>query len=213
MQNNPKSTNPSSKGSKKQQRMILLCLVAVLVIVALFLVVPRVQASIRSSQVESIVDVDFKSKKVTVADPKTIDKEIKDNQAMTVVFSVPSGKSYDQLLSLFKDQNEMQLFSRTLTVYPIIYDVSKIEKEYQIKSTEITAVFFEKGVERNRLVVDDTMNIKTDLVFKLNELPLVKVEGAPDTTEPSTTNSAPAQTEEASQEQDPQHEEKLQTVQ
>ncbi|MCB5950786.1 hypothetical protein LI951_01745 [Enterococcus sp. BWT-B8] len=216
LQNNSTPTNKPKKGNKNPKLLIQLGIAVIIIIAALFLVIPRVQANIRLSQVESLVDVDFSSKKVKFADTKTIEKEIKDSRAITVVFSVPSGKTYDRVISLFEDEEEMKMFSRSLTVYPIIYDASEIEKQYNIKKEDVTVIFFEGGKERNRFIVESTMDVKTELILKLNELPLAIVESdAPidtPTDAPTTESAAPEPTEpEPTAEQ--LHQEKLQTVQ
>lgn len=218
--------NTGSTLNKQQQLLIRLGIAAAILILALVLIIPRAQANIRSSQIDSLVDVEFKTKKVKFADTKTIDKEIEESRAATVMFTVPSGKSYEQLISLFKDEKTMQSFSRSMTVYPIVYDAANLEKKYNVKKDEITVIFFESGKEKNRFTVDESMDVKTAFIPKLNELPLAAVDPATQQQQDQSQEQTPAGTEttapqedasqgtaETVQNEEQQHQEKLQTIQ
>lgn len=220
--NEPKNTGNTM--NKQQQLLIRSGIAAVVVVLALILIIPRAQANIRSSQIDSLVDVSFKTKKVKFADTKTIDNEIKESRAATVMFAVPSGKTYEQLISLFDDEEAMQSFSRSMTIYPIIYDAAKVEKQYNVKKDEITVIFFESGKEKNRFTVDEGMDVKTAFIPKLNELPLAAADPAtqeqqaqeqtPAETQGTTPQeTAPEGTTETVQNEEQQHQEKLQTIQ
>ncbi|MGC6767606.1 hypothetical protein ACYSNR_06300 [Enterococcus sp. LJL128] len=206
--------------NKNQQLYIRLGIALVLCVVGLIFIVPRVQANIRSSQVESLVKIDLPGKKASFADTKTIDKEIKESRAMTVVFTLPSGRTYDQMISLFKDEETMKTFSRSLTIYPIVYDASKIEKKYNVKKEETTAIFFENGKEKNRFSVNENMDVKTALIPELNQLPLASVDTNDQTqaqpeaqTEEQTNPAASSETAEPVQNQEQLEQEKLQSIQ
>lgn len=215
--NEPKNTG--STLNKQQQLLLRVGIGAVVVILALILIIPRAQANIRSSQIDSLVDVTFSTKKIKFADSKTINKEIAESRAATVMFAVPSGKSYDQLISLFKDEPTMQSFSRSMTIYPIVYDAANTEKKYNVKKDEVTVIFFEGGKEKNRFTVDESMDIKTAFIPKLNELPLAAVDPATQEQTPAETQDTtpqegtPQETGEVIPNEEQQHQEKLQTIQ
>ncbi|MBL1225937.1 hypothetical protein [Enterococcus sp. BWR-S5] len=224
---NTQANEPKNTGSglnKQQQLLIRVGIAAVIVIFALILIIPRAQANIRSSQIDSLVDVTFKTKKVKFADTKTIDKEIEESRASTIMFTVPSGKTYEQLISVFSDEELMQTFSRSMTIYPIVYDAANVEKKYNVKKDEITVIFFESGKEKNRFIVDESMDVKTAFIPKLNELPLAAVDPATqeqqaqdqtqtETQDTTPQETAPQETTDTAQNEEQVHQEKLQTVQ
>ncbi|MBP1045914.1 hypothetical protein I6N96_06440 [Enterococcus sp. BWM-S5] len=218
---NKTSKNVTSSLSKQQQLIVRLGIAVVVVVLALILIIPRAQANIRSSQIDSLVDVEFSSKKVKFADTKTIDKEIEESKATTVLFTVPSGKTYEQLISLFKDEKAMQDYSRSITIYPIVYDAADLEKKYNVKKETITVIFFESGKEKNRFTVDESMDVKTAFIPKLNELPLAAVDPATqeqqnqaqEQASGETQDAAPQETTETVQNEEQIHQEKLQTIQ
>lgn len=159
---------------QKKLTAIILALI-VLVIISLFLVVPRVQANIRSSEIKSLVNQEKLTKKANFLEAKTADKEISEKTAMTVLFSIPSGKTYDNIINVLKNSQQMKGFNHSIYIYPIVYDAEKIEKKYTIKKDEVTIVFFENGKEKNRIVIDENLDTKTMLIPALNQLPLPSV--------------------------------------
>lgn len=182
--------------NKQKKLSAIILAVVVLVIICLFVVVPKVQANIRSSEINSLVNEEKLAKKANYLEAKTADQTISEKTAMTVLFSVPSGKFYGNVIAALKDSNQMKEFNHSLYIYPIVYDAEKIEKKYNIKKNEVTIIFFENGKEKNRVIVDESLDTKTMLIPALNQLPLSSVGQSvqPPASTPPTSNETTTQT-------------------
>lgn len=168
--------------------------VIVLFIVNLFIVVPKVRVNIRSSEIKSLVNQEKLAKKATYLDAKTADKEIQEKTAMTVLFSIPSGKVYEKVINVLKDSKKMNEFNHSIYIYPMVYDAEKIEKNYNINKNKVTIIFFENGKEKNRITVSESL----DLIPALNQLPLSSIKQSvqpPAASTPPTTKATTETTE------------------
>ncbi|MBO0469349.1 hypothetical protein JZO66_02235 [Enterococcus sp. DIV0242_7C1] len=184
----------------KQKKMTAIIIgIAVLFIISLFFMIPKVQANIRASQIQSIVSQTKLAKKANYLDAKTADQQISEKTAMTVLFSVPSGKTYDAVIDVLKDTDQMKTFNHSIYIYPIVYNAEKIEEKYKLKKDETTVIFFESGKEKNRFTLETSQDIKTTLIPALNQLPLSSVEPTVQTPAENTTHST-AETTQTTQE-------------
>ncbi|MBO0447479.1 hypothetical protein JZO78_14170 [Enterococcus ureilyticus] len=184
--------------NKQKKLSAIILAVLVLFIISLFIVVPKVQANIRSSEINSLVNQERLTKKANYLEAKTADKTISEKTAMTVLFSVPSGKTYENVIAVLKESNQMKEFNHSIYIYPIVYEAEKIEKKYNIKKNEVTILFFENGKEKNRITVDESLDTKTMLIPALNQLPL---SGVGQSVQPPTTTSTEATTETTKEDQ------------
>lgn len=184
--------------NKQKKLSAIILAVLVLFIISLFIVVPKVQANIRSSEINSLVNQERLTKKANYLEAKTADKTISEKTAMTVLFSVPSGKTYENVIAVLKDSNQMKEFNHSIYIYPIVYEAEKIEKKYNIKKNEVTILFFENGKEKNRITVDESLDTKTMLIPALNQLPL---SGVGQSVQPPTTTSTEETTETTKEDQ------------
>lgn len=182
--------------NRQKKLTAIILVVIVLVIISLFMVVPKVQANIRASEIKSLVNQENLSKKANYLDPKTADKEISKKTAMTVLFSVPSGRTYGNVMNVLKDSELMKDFNRSIYLYPMVYDVEKIEQKYKIKKNEVAIVFFENGKEKNRISIDENFDTKKMLITSLNQLSLSSiVEPSATSNSTTSTTSEPATSE------------------
>lgn len=179
---------------KKKLSAIILGLVIVFII-SLFIFIPKMQANIRISEMNYLNEKVNLNKKVSFFDEENSEKQIDEKNAITVLFSEPHGTEYDKVLAAFSDNKLMNSFNHSLFIYPIVYNSSIIEKKFGINKNEVTIIFFENGKEKNRFIVMDSLDVKTMLIPKLNELPL-----SADTTQvqPSQTTTSSQQQTEAS---------------
>ncbi|MBO0472634.1 hypothetical protein IGL98_001703 [Enterococcus sp. DIV0840] len=182
--------------NRQKKLSAIILVVIVLFIISLFIVVPKVQANIRASEIKSLVNQEKLAKKANYLDAKTADNEITEKTAMTVLFSVPSGKTYGNIIDVLKDPKQMKDFNHSIYIYPMVYDVEKIEKKYKIKKNEVTIVFFENGKEKNRISIDQSFDTKTMLIPALNQLPLSSVS---ESIQPPAPSSAPTPTSDSTQ--------------
>lgn len=182
---------------QKKLSAIILGLV-ILAIISLFIVVPKVQANIRSSEISSLVSQDKLAKKANYLEAKTADTTIQNKTAMTVLFSVPSGRAYEDVMDILKNSERMKEFNHSIYIYPIVYDAEKIEKKYNIKKNEVTIIFFENGNEKNRLSIAENFDAKTMLIPALNQLPLANIGQS---TQPPATSTSTSTTQTTVEEQ------------
>ncbi|WP_207694925.1 hypothetical protein DOK67_0002783 [Enterococcus sp. DIV0212c] len=188
--------------NKHKKLSAIILVVIVLFIISLFIFVPKMRANIRSSEIESLVNQEKLDKKANYLEAKTADKEISEKTAMTVLFSVPSGKNYENVINVLKDSKQMKDFNRSICIYPLVYDAENIEKKYNIKKNEVTIIFFENGKEKNRILVDESFDTKTMLIPALNQLPLPSIGESvqpPASSAPATSKTTTETTQTTSQ--------------
>ncbi|EOL44231.1 hypothetical protein [Enterococcus caccae] len=185
--------------NRQKKLSAIILAVIVLAFISLVVAVPRMQANIRSSEIKSLVNEANLTKKANYLDIETADKEISEKAAMTVLFSTPSGKTYNEIIDVLKDTKQTKEFNRSIYIYPIVYNTEKIEKKYNIKKNEVTIIFFENNKEKNRLSIDQSLDIKTMLIPSLNQLPLSAVGQSvqPPATSTTASNTSSSETSQA----------------
>lgn len=129
------------------------------------------QGNIRRSQIASLVTPGIKNKKIKTLTYGEGDRQIKDTTAISVMFSVPRGQSFANVLDLLDSQQGKEL-NRNFYYYPLIYETENLTKQYHIDPSKVTFIFFEKGEEKNRFVFEDLANYQTELIPELNRLPM-----------------------------------------
>lgn len=191
--------------NRQKKLTAIMLAVIVLFIISLFIVVPKVLANIRASEIKSLVSQEKLAKKANYLNTKTADEEIKEKTAMTVLFSVPSGKTYENVIDVLKSSEQMNDFNHSIYIYPMVYNVGEIEKNYEIKQNEVTIIFFENGKEKNRVIVDESFDAKTMLIPSLNQLPLSSlgesIQQPPAQTTNTTESTQPSAENASSEEQ------------
>ncbi|MBO0431249.1 hypothetical protein [Enterococcus sp. DIV0660C] len=132
---------------------------------------------IKADQVDSLVYSTITSDKVKRFDYSNAKQTITDSKAISVMFCVPKGKNYEQVLTILNDSKKMEELNRQIYFYPLVYDVAKEEKEYGINREQITFIFFDGGKETNRVVIgaDGITDVSNELVPELNRLPLANI--------------------------------------
>lgn len=157
------------------QKVSIAIIFTLLLLIFSIVIIPNVQRNIRRSELETLIgQQEMESSKVRFLDLQTADEHIKEEEAITVLFTKPSGDSYEQIQALFMEEKEMEAFHRTVFVYPIIYQADRIKKTYQIQEDAPVFIFFEKGQEKNRLLIDQRTDVKHMLISELNQLPMPK---------------------------------------
>lgn len=144
----------------------------ILLFIGFVLIIPKVQATIRSSEIQSLVQSEKLNKKANYLDPRTADELIRTKPAMTVLFSVPHGKTYDEIHTILKDDTKMKEFTHSIYLYPMVYNVDEIEKKYDVKENEVTVIFFENGKEKNKYHLKSDTDVKASLISTLNQMPM-----------------------------------------
>lgn len=140
-----------------------------ILIVGLLLSLSVVSArkQIQTEQLEILV---FPSVSSKIIEPLTDLTVIEKEPAVTVVFSSPSAKKYQEMFQLISEK-EKEL-NRSIYFYPIVYNVEELTKKYKVNSEQMTFVFFEKGVEKNRFTYEALEVPNEELMPELNRLPM-----------------------------------------
>ena len=102
---------------------------------------------------------------------------IKQSRAISVMFSKPNGKTYQDMLDVFNDPELMEELNRPIFYYPIVYDVHELEQKYNIRTDEVTFIFFDGGKEANRITAGKggITDFDKELIPELNRLPLANI--------------------------------------
>ena len=105
------------------------------------------------------------------------DQKIKQSRAISVMFSKPNGKTYQDMLDVFNDPELMEELNRPIFYYPIVYDVHELEQKYNIRTDEVTFIFFDGGKEANRITAGKggITDFDKELIPELNRLPLANI--------------------------------------
>ncbi|MDO2162628.1 hypothetical protein Q2430_27900, partial [Escherichia coli] len=84
-------------------------------------------------QVNSLVYSSIPTSKLNPFDYSQADQKIKQSRAISVMFSKPNGKTYQDMLDVFNDPELMEELNRPIFYYPIVYDVHELEQKYNIR--------------------------------------------------------------------------------
>ncbi|KAF1296075.1 hypothetical protein BAU15_12410 [Enterococcus sp. JM4C] len=154
------------------------------------LVMILIQPNIRRQEIENLVYPDIQSNKVKFFDEGDPDKVIKESKAISVMYGKPDGQTYDKVLQVLNNPTAVKDLNRTFYFYPIIYKSHQLEEKYSIDSNQITFVFYEKGVEKNRFAVENLEDFKNEFVPELNRLPMWNITDVPSKTNETTDSSS-----------------------
>ncbi len=159
--------------SKYFRRLVFLLILSLLLTVAMFLLPEK----IREEQVNSLVYSSIPTSKLKPFDYSKADQKIRQSRAISVMFSKPNGKTYQDMLDVFNDPELMEELNRPIFYYPIVYDVHELEQKYNIRTDEVTFIFFDGGKEANRITAGKggITDFDKELIPKLNRLPLANI--------------------------------------
>ncbi|HBM5509521.1 TPA: hypothetical protein LY800_001497 [Enterococcus faecium] len=159
--------------SKYFRRLVFLLILSLLLTVAMFLLPEK----IREEQVNSLVYSSIPTSKLKPFDYSKADQKIKQSWAISVMFSKPNGKTYQDMLDVFNDPELMEELNRPIFYYPIVYDVHELEQKYNIRTDEVTFIFFDGGKEANRITAGKggITDFDKELIPELNRLPLANI--------------------------------------
>lgn len=177
--------------ASENQKKTLTIVIAILIIVSVgAFSLPMIQTNIRESEIEAVVTGDIQSERLKTVNYKTAKKELSEKKAVSVMFSQPVGETYQEIITVAQNLTNTAL-NRSFYYYPLVYDQETLASEYQLNPEEVTVIFFEDGVEKNRFVADQLEDISADFVDTLNRLPLGgnPIETSADKEEEKTTES------------------------
>ena len=154
-------------------RLLFVLLVSLIITMIMFIFSQK----IREEQVNSLVYADIHSPKLQPLNLNEAPKKIEESKAISVLFSVPNGEKYQELLKIFHNSKKMNELNRSIYFYPLLYNVKELEQRYNINQEQITIIFFKEGKEANRLSLetDQSFNLSEELIPELNRLPLTNI--------------------------------------
>ncbi|MBF8808023.1 MAG: hypothetical protein IC227_06365 [Enterococcus lacertideformus] len=155
-------------------RLFLIFFVSLLVTVTMFVFPQR----IREEEVASLVYTTIDSPKLQPLTIGEAQKIIKESKAISVLFTVPKGEKYQELMKLFHNVRKMDELNRPIYFYPLIYHVNELAKEYNLAKNQMTIIFFKEGKEANRLTIEENKqyNFSDELIPEINRLPLTNIQ-------------------------------------
>ncbi|MGM0212782.1 hypothetical protein [Enterococcus sp. AZ109] len=130
------------------------------------------QKSVRRDELNTLVNQTIHSDHIIPFDYGEADQEIKNSSAISVMFAQPHGASFENVLAILDTPKQEEELNRSFYYYPLVYNSSKIAKEYDVDPTKVTFVFFQKGQERNRFVMEDLADLNKEFIPELNRLPM-----------------------------------------
>lgn len=178
--------------SKYFRRLVFLLILSLLLTIAMFLLPEK----IREEQVNSLVYSSIPTSKLKPFAYSQADQKIKQSRAISVMFSKPNGKTYQDMLDVFNDPELMEELNRPIFYYPIVYDVHELEQKYNIRTDEVTFIFFDGGKEANRITAGKggITDFDKELIPELNRLPLANIKQLEEEMDRTGTASPNAET-------------------
>ncbi|MEY8444669.1 hypothetical protein AALA44_00345 [Enterococcus ratti] len=166
--------NDFDERPKKYFRCGFFVLLASLIVTVIMFVFP---SKIRQAQIDSVVYATISSSKLRPLNINEASETIKESAAISVLFSVPKGEMYQELIKVFHYSKKMQELNRPIYFYPLVYDVDELEEKYHLNQNQMTIIFFKNGKEANRLTIGkkERSYFSNELIPELNRLPLTKL--------------------------------------
>lgn len=130
------------------------------------------QKTIRKDELNTLVNQQIQSDHITPFAYEEGDTAIKDSPAISVMFAQPQGDSLANVLTILDTPKQEEELNRSFYYYPLVYNSSKIADTYNIDPTKVTFIFFQKGQEKNRFVVEDLKDLNQEFIPELNRLPM-----------------------------------------
>lgn len=130
------------------------------------------QKTIRKDELNTLVNQQIESDHITPFAYEEGDAAIKDSPAISVMFAQPQGDSLANVLTILDTPKQEEELNRSFYYYPLVYNSSKIADTYNIDPTKVTFIFFQKGQEKNRFVVEDLKDLNQEFIPELNRLPM-----------------------------------------
>lgn len=163
-------SNITAQVKKNPKKILFYGLFYVLFLGTFFYLLLFFRPSIRQSQIDTLI---FQQNEVKSLEPisyNQLDSTVNSTKAISVLLANPATENYQKMISILNEQ-EKEL-NRKIYFYPLIYTNTVLFEQYQINPDEVTFIFFEGGIEKNRLVFDALEQAKTTFIPELNRLPM-----------------------------------------
>lgn len=155
---------------KNPKKSVFYSLFSLFLLLSFFYSLLYFRTTIRQSQLEVLI---FQPNESNVLEPisyNQLDSTVKSAKAISVLLANPATENYQKMLAILNEQEKE--VNRKIYFYPLVYSDSTLLEQYQLSSEEVTFVFFEGGIEKNRFVFDSLEQAETTLIPELNRLPM-----------------------------------------
>lgn len=155
---------------KNPKKSVFYSLFSLFLLLSFFYSLLYFRTTIRQSQLEVLI---FPPNESNVLEPisyNQLDPTVKSAKAISVLLANPATENYQKMLAILNEQEKE--VNRKIYFYPLVYSDSTLLEQYQLSSEEVTFVFFEGGIEKNRFVFDSLEQAETTLIPELNRLPM-----------------------------------------
>lgn len=158
--------------SENEKKSLMIAASLVIFSILFSVTVGYAQKSVRQDELDTLVNQTIQSDHIIPFVYGESDQTIKDSPAISVMFAQPHGGSFENVLNILDTPKQEEELNRTFYYYPLVYNSSRIAEEYNIDPTKVTFVFFQKGQEKNRFVVEELSDLNTEFIPELNRLPM-----------------------------------------
>lgn len=162
--------NIGTRLKKNPKKSVFYSLFSLFLLLSFFYSLLYFRTTIRQSQLEVLI---FPPNESNVLEPisyNQLDSTVKSAKAISVLLANPATENYQKMLAILNDQEKE--VNRKIYFYPLVYSDSTLLEQYQLSLEEVTFVFFEGGIEKNRFVFDSLEQAETTLIPELNRLPM-----------------------------------------
>ncbi|MGM0239636.1 hypothetical protein [Enterococcus sp. AZ103] len=158
------------KAEANQKKTIAILIISIMTITIGIFSLQYVREVFRATEIETTVYNKIDTKYILPMDYQNSDQQIKDSKTIAVMFCQPHGETYKKVLAILNDPSQEETLNRKFYFYPIVYHSDQMAKDYQINPNQVTFVYFKKGEEKNRFVVEEMTHLNSEFVPKLNRL-------------------------------------------
>lgn len=155
---------------KNPKKTLFYSLFYIFLLLSFFYLLLFSRTSIRQSQIDVLIFQQNELKSLEPISYDQLDATVKSAKAISVLLANPATENYQKMIKLLNEQEKE--VNRKIYFYPLIYTNPVLLDQYQINPDEVTFIFFEEGVEKNRLIFDSLEQAETTFIPELNRLPM-----------------------------------------
>jgi|SRR5699024_165764 len=148
-----------------------LLLVSLLTVFMLF-----INSKIRTNQIDYLVYNNLPDQKIIPTQYNEIDQVIQDKKAISVMFATADSSDLTEVLAMVSAKEEE--LNRRVYYYPVVYNSEEASKKYSLADDQVTFIFFQSGIEKNRFTYSSIKNPQKNFIPELNRLPMWNIKSS-----------------------------------